>query len=119
MIADVNLYCNYCNCNVNWIHKSDVLRHTQAQLNMPKQQLDNEFQPMPQFQFRGIWVTVQTYRTVTLEKALQRGPWSYSIYKHSKIWIIDISRFSVSGAHAHWVGSTDTPSHAIKELKMR
>ena len=30
MIADGNLYCNYCNCNVNWIHKSDVLRHTQA-----------------------------------------------------------------------------------------
>src|SRR6218665_3916787 len=29
-IADGNLYCNYCNCNVNWIHKSDVLRHTQA-----------------------------------------------------------------------------------------
>src|SRR6218665_3472771 len=30
-----------------------------------------------------------------------------------------ISRFSVSGAHAHWVGSTNTPSHATKELKMR
>ena len=30
MIADGNLHCNYCNCNVNWIHKSDVLRHTQA-----------------------------------------------------------------------------------------
>src|SRR6218665_219875 len=30
IIADGNLYCNYCNCNVNWIHKSDVLRHTQA-----------------------------------------------------------------------------------------
>src|SRR6218665_1824322 len=30
MIADGNLYCNYCNCNANWIHKSDVLRHTQT-----------------------------------------------------------------------------------------
>src|SRR6218665_486701 len=30
MIADSKLYCSYCNCNVNWIHKSDVLRHTQA-----------------------------------------------------------------------------------------
>ena len=30
MIADGSLYCNYCNCNVNWIHKNDVLRHTQA-----------------------------------------------------------------------------------------
>src|SRR6218665_4155242 len=30
MIADGNLYCNYCNCSVNWIHKSKVLRHTQA-----------------------------------------------------------------------------------------
>jgi len=32
---------------------------------------------------------------------------------------VEISRFSVSGAHAHWVGSTDTPSHATKKLKMR
>ena len=32
---------------------------------------------------------------------------------------IPISRFSISGAHTHWVGSTDTPSHATKELKMR
>jgi len=31
----------------------------------------------------------------------------------------NISRFSVSGAHARWVGSTDTPSHATKELEMR
>jgi len=30
-----------------------------------------------------------------------------------------ISRFSISGAHVHWVGSTDTSSHATKELKMR
>jgi len=30
-----------------------------------------------------------------------------------------ISPFTVTGAHAHWVGSTDTPSHATKELKMR
>ena len=30
-------------------------------------------------------------------------PWAY------------ISRFSISGAHAHWVGSLDTPSHATKE----
>jgi len=30
-----------------------------------------------------------------------------------------IRRFSISGAHAHWVGSTNTPSHATKELKMR
>src|SRR6218665_714846 len=33
--------------------------------------------------------------------------------------IIVISSFSVSGAHAHWVRSTDTPSHSTKELKMR
>ena len=30
-----------------------------------------------------------------------------------------ISRFTVSGAHAHWVVSTDTPSHSSKELEMR
>ena len=30
-----------------------------------------------------------------------------------------ISPFSVSGAHGHWVGSTDTPSHSTKELEMR
>jgi len=30
-----------------------------------------------------------------------------------------ISPFTVTGAHAHWVGSTDTPSHATKELEMR
>jgi len=29
------------------------------------------------------------------------------------------SPFTVTGAHAQWVGSTDTPSHAAKELKMR
>jgi len=28
-----------------------------------------------------------------------------------------ISRFIISGAHAHWVGSLDTPSHATKEKK--
>src|SRR6218665_171779 len=28
-----------------------------------------------------------------------------------------ISRFSISGAHAHWVGSLDTPSHATKGNK--
>src|SRR6218665_2241276 len=28
-----------------------------------------------------------------------------------------ISRFTVSGADAHWVGSTDPPSHSTKELK--
>ena len=27
--------------------------------------------------------------------------------------------FTVTGAHAHWVGSIDTPSYAAKELKMR
>ncbi|PGH38284.1 MAG: hypothetical protein CRN43_16125 [Candidatus Nephrothrix sp. EaCA] len=32
-------------------------------------------------------------------------------------WLI--SPFSVSGAHGHWVGSTDTPSHSTKELEMR
>jgi len=32
---------------------------------------------------------------------------------------ITISPFSVSGAHGHWVGSTDTPSHSTKELEMR
>jgi len=30
-----------------------------------------------------------------------------------------ISPFTVTGAHEHWVGSTDTPSHAAKELRMR
>ena len=29
-ILDGNLYCNYCDCDVSWIHKSDVLRHTQT-----------------------------------------------------------------------------------------
>ena len=38
---------------------------------------------------------------------------------HSSIRRISISPFTVTGAHAHWVGSTDTPSHAAKELKMR
>ena len=33
--------------------------------------------------------------------------------------ISPISRFTVTGAHAHWAGSTDTPSYATKELKMR
>ena len=78
MIVDGNLglYCNYCNCNVNWIHKSDVLRHAQAAKHA-KARHCNELQPMPQFQFRGIWVTVLMYRTVTLEKViLQRRPWS-------------------------------------------
>jgi len=28
-----------------------------------------------------------------------------------------VSRFSISSAHAHWVGSLDTPSHAIKGKK--
>jgi len=28
-----------------------------------------------------------------------------------------ISRFSMSGVHAHWVGSLDTPSHATKGKK--
>ena len=28
-----------------------------------------------------------------------------------------ISLFSMSGAHAHWVGSLDTPSHATKGKK--
>src|SRR6218665_1145069 len=39
-----------------------------------------------------------------------------------KSWLkcgLSISPFTVTGAHAHWVGSTDTPSHAAKELKMR
>src|SRR6218665_3402601 len=34
------------------------------------------------------------------------------------LWQHPISPFTVTGAHAHWVGSTDTPSHATKELKM-
>jgi len=29
-ILDGNLYCNNCDCDVSWIHKSDVLRHTQT-----------------------------------------------------------------------------------------
>jgi len=28
-----------------------------------------------------------------------------------------ISRFSISVAHAQWVGSLDTPSHATKEYQ--
>src|SRR6218665_3318393 len=51
-------------------------------------------------------------------------------YKRTYAWIharmhtyinayLYISPFTVTGAHAHWVGSTDTPSHTAKELKMR
>jgi len=43
----------------------------------------------------------------------------YSAHKSEVAWNQLISPFKVTGAHAHWVGSTNTPSHATKELKMR
>jgi len=53
----------------------------------------------------------------TVCRKLLRGPTDFSkVRKNSSP---AISRFSVSGEHALWVGSTDTPSHAIKELNMR
>ena len=27
---DGNLHCNYCDCHVSWLHKTDVLKHTQT-----------------------------------------------------------------------------------------
>ena len=29
-MLDGSLYCNFCDCDVSWIHKSDVLKHTQT-----------------------------------------------------------------------------------------
>lgn len=29
IVLDGNMYCNYCDCNVSWVHKSDVAKHIQ------------------------------------------------------------------------------------------
>ena len=39
------------------------------------------------------------------------------VLKTALDYALCISRFSISGAHAHWVGSLDTPSHATKGKK--
>ena len=29
-MVDGSLYCNFCDCDVSWIHKSDVQKHIQT-----------------------------------------------------------------------------------------
>jgi hypothetical protein len=43
-ILDGNLYCNFCDCHVSWLHKSDVLKHTATAKhgNAKKRSLPNE-----------------------------------------------------------------------------
>jgi hypothetical protein len=43
-ILDGNLYCNFCDCHVSWLHKSDVLKHiaTAKHGNAKKRSLPNE-----------------------------------------------------------------------------
>jgi len=60
------------------------------------------------------WLFCKQY---ILQPSLQRTELIFVVRVHVASTILCISRFSISGAHVHWVGSTDTPSHATKELK--
>ena len=59
-----------------------------------------------------------TYPPLALSSATFLSRLKTELFKLSYPESRPISRFSISGAHAHCVGS-DTPSHATKELKMR
>jgi hypothetical protein len=37
-VPESNLYCNYCNCNVSWLHKSDVSKHIRADKHVKAKQ---------------------------------------------------------------------------------
>ena len=43
-VLDGNLYCNFCDCHVSWLHKSDVLKHTATAKhgNAKKRSFSNE-----------------------------------------------------------------------------
>src|SRR6218665_3936634 len=65
------------------------------------------------------FAVVTGQRKITVPWLHLQGFLTGSVQQANKDNIFGISPFTVTGAHAHWVWSTDTPSHAAKELKMR
>jgi hypothetical protein len=37
-VLESNLYCNYCDCNVSWLHKSDVSKHIRTDKHVKAKQ---------------------------------------------------------------------------------
>src|SRR6218665_1443341 len=60
---------------------------------------------------------IANHKTASFIRLLYQSSKQFSL--HTVCGAGTISPFSVSGAHGHWVGSTDSPSHSTKELELR